>query len=83
VEKCIIYSQLRIKRFFLRTTKFLKNAPDQQKKIYWPKQKNTCFMILNDKPNCQVSKFLMSPLPIYLKRSENDSDVIILTLIRA
>jgi hypothetical protein len=26
-----------------------------------------------DKPNCQVSRILMDPRPIYVKRSENDS----------
>jgi hypothetical protein len=30
-------------------------------------------MIMNDKPNCQVSRILMNPRPIYGKRSENDS----------
>jgi hypothetical protein len=31
-------------------------------------------MILNDKPNCQVSRILIIPRPIYVKRSENDSN---------
>jgi hypothetical protein len=35
--------------------------------------KNTCFMILNDKLNRQVSRILMNPRLIYVKRSENDS----------
>jgi hypothetical protein len=30
-------------------------------------------MILNDKLNCQFSRILMNPRPIYVKRSENDS----------
>jgi hypothetical protein len=30
-------------------------------------------MILNDKPKGQVSRILMNPRPIHLKRSENDS----------
>jgi hypothetical protein len=30
-------------------------------------------MILNDEPNCQVSRILISHRPIYVKRSENDS----------
>jgi hypothetical protein len=30
-------------------------------------------MIFNDKPNCQVSRILINPRPIYVKRSENDS----------
>jgi hypothetical protein len=29
-------------------------------------------MILNDKPNCQVSRVLMNPRPILSDRSEND-----------
>jgi hypothetical protein len=29
-------------------------------------------MILNDKPNCQVSRILMNPHPIFSDRSEND-----------
>jgi hypothetical protein len=32
-------------------------------------------MILNDKPNCQVSRILMNPRPIYVKGSENDSNL--------
>jgi hypothetical protein len=34
--------------------------------------KNMCLMILNDKPNCQVSRILMNPRPIFSDRSEND-----------
>jgi hypothetical protein len=49
------------KNFFLAKTKKLNN-----------KQKNKCLIILNDKPNCQVSKILMNPRPIFLNRSEND-----------
>jgi hypothetical protein len=30
-------------------------------------------MMLNDKPNCQVSRMLMKPRLIYVKRSEYDS----------
>jgi hypothetical protein len=29
-------------------------------------------MILNDKPNCQVSRILMNPRPILSDSSEND-----------
>jgi hypothetical protein len=29
-------------------------------------------MILNDKPNCQVSRILINPRPIFSDRSEND-----------
>jgi hypothetical protein len=43
----------------------------------WDK-KNTCFMILNDNSNCKVSRILMNPRPIYLKRSENDSQAFLL-----
>jgi hypothetical protein len=49
--------------FFLRQTKIF------QKFI---KQKNTCLMILNEKPNCQVSRILMNPRPILSDSSEND-----------
>jgi hypothetical protein len=41
--------------------------------FFLSKQKNTCFLILNDKSNCHVSMILMNPRPIYVKRSENDS----------
>jgi hypothetical protein len=33
-------------------------------------------MILNDKPNCQVSRILVNPRFMYVKRSENDSHAI-------
>jgi hypothetical protein len=42
------------------------------KKFFCPKQKNTCLMILNDKPNCQVSRILMNPRTILSDSSEND-----------
>jgi hypothetical protein len=32
-------------------------------------------MILNDKPNCQVSRILMNPRPILSDSSENDPDI--------
>jgi hypothetical protein len=32
-------------------------------------------MILNDKPNCQVSRILMNPRPILSDSSENDPSV--------
>jgi hypothetical protein len=41
-------------------------------KLFLAKTKNKCFMILNDKPNCQVSTILMNPRPIHVKRSEHD-----------
>jgi hypothetical protein len=31
-------------------------------------------MILNDKPNCQVSRILMNPRPILSDSSENDPE---------
>jgi hypothetical protein len=31
---------------------------------------------LNDKPNCQVSRILMNPCPIYVKRSELKHNII-------
>jgi hypothetical protein len=34
-------------------------------KFIWPKQENTCLIILNDKPNCQVSRVLINPIPIF------------------
>jgi hypothetical protein len=34
-------------------------------------------MILNDKPNCQVSRILMNPRPNVSDRSENDPPVIV------
>jgi hypothetical protein len=43
-----------------------------EKKNLWPKQKITCFILLNDKPNYQVSRILMNPRPIFWNRSEND-----------
>jgi hypothetical protein len=32
------------------------------KNYFWPKQKNTFLMLLNDKPNCQVSRILNKTL---------------------
>jgi hypothetical protein len=42
------------------------------KNFFWPKQKNQCLMILNDKPNWQVSRILMNLRPILSDSSEND-----------
>jgi hypothetical protein len=50
--------------FFLRKTKIFQNFIRSTKNFFWPKQKNTCLMVLNDKPNCQVSSILMNPRPI-------------------
>jgi hypothetical protein len=73
-EKWIIYRQLRdLTIIFLRKTKIFQKFIKPTKKFFWPKQKKTCVMILNDKPNCQVSRILMDLRPIYVKRSENDS----------
>jgi hypothetical protein len=57
-----------ILRFFLGMTKIHKTDIN----FFWPKHKNTCLMILNDNPNCQVSRILMNPRPIFSNRSEND-----------
>jgi hypothetical protein len=56
-----------------KNKKITKNqTKNRQKNFFWPKQKNTCLMILNDKPNCQVSRILMNPRPILSDSSEND-----------
>jgi hypothetical protein len=34
---------------------------------FWSKQKNTCLVILNDKPNCQVSRIFMNRRLIHVK----------------
>jgi hypothetical protein len=60
--------------FFLRKTKIFRKFIKPTKKFFWPKQKNTCLMILNDKPNCQVSRILMNPRPILSDSSENDPE---------
>jgi hypothetical protein len=57
--------------FFLRKTKIFQKLIKPTKNFFWPKQKNMCFMILNDKPNCQVSRILMNPRPILSDSSEN------------
>jgi hypothetical protein len=61
-----------ILRFFLRKTKIFQKFIKPTKKFFWPKQKNKCLMILNDKANCQVSRILMNPRPILSDSSEND-----------
>jgi hypothetical protein len=35
-------------------------------------------MILNEKPNCQVSRILMNPRPIFSNRSENDQTILLM-----
>jgi hypothetical protein len=58
--------------FFAQDQNFSK-IHKTDKNYFWPKQKNTtCLMILNDKPNCQVSRILMNPRPILSDSSEND-----------
>jgi hypothetical protein len=57
--------------FFLPTTKIFQKFIKPTKKLLWPKQKNKCLMVLNDKPNCQVSKILINPRPIMSDSSEN------------
>jgi hypothetical protein len=46
--------------FFLRKTKIFQIFIKPTKKNFWPKKKG-CLIILNDKPNCQASRILMSP----------------------
>jgi hypothetical protein len=58
--------------FFVQDQNFSK-IHKTDKKFFWPKQKNTCLIILNDKPNCQVSGILMNPRPIFFHCSEVDS----------
>jgi hypothetical protein len=58
-----------MKRFFLHETKTFQKFITK-KKNFWVKTKNTCFMILNEKQNFQISMILMNPCPIYVKRSE-------------
>jgi hypothetical protein len=57
--------------FFAQDQNFSK-IHKTDKKIFRSKQKNTCLMILKDKPNCQVSRILMNPRPILSDSSEND-----------
>jgi hypothetical protein len=56
--------------FFLRKTKIFQKFIKPTKNFFWQKQKNTCLMVLNDKPNCQVSRILMNPRPILSDSSE-------------
>jgi hypothetical protein len=58
--------------FFLCKTKTFQKFIKPTKIFFWPKQKNTCLMILNDKPNCQVSRILMNPRPVLSDSAEND-----------
>jgi hypothetical protein len=62
-----------ILRFFFAQDQNFSKFHKTYKKNVWPKQKNRCLIIFNDKPNCQVSRILMNPRPIYLNCSENDS----------
>jgi hypothetical protein len=57
--------------FFAQDQNFLK-IHKTDKNFFWPKQKNTCLMIINNKTNCLVSRILMNPRPIFSDRSEND-----------
>jgi hypothetical protein len=57
--------------FFAQDQNFSK-IHKTDKKIILAKTKKTCLMILNDKPNCQVSRILMIPRPILSDSSEND-----------
>jgi hypothetical protein len=62
-----------IKRFFFAQDQNFLKFHKTDKKNFFAKTKNTCLMILNDKPNCQVSRILITPRPIYVKSSENHS----------
>jgi hypothetical protein len=64
----MIYSQLRDLTIFFRDQNFSKIHKTEKKIVFGQNKKITCLMILNDKPNCQVSRILMNPRPIYLKR---------------
>jgi hypothetical protein len=59
-----------ILRFFFAQDQNFSKIHKTDKKIFWQKQKNTCLMVLNDKPNCQVSRILMNPRPILSDSSE-------------
>jgi hypothetical protein len=61
--------------FFLCKTNIFQKFIKPTKKFFWPKQKNTCLMILEDKPNCQISRILRNPRPILSDSSENDPNV--------
>jgi hypothetical protein len=47
--------------FFVAQDQNFSKIHKTDKNFFWPKQTNTCLMILNDKPNCQDSRILMSP----------------------
>jgi hypothetical protein len=64
-----------ILRFFFAHDQNFSKIHKTDKKFFWPKQKNTCLMVLNDKPNCQDSRILMNPRPILSDSSENDPSV--------
>jgi hypothetical protein len=63
--------------FFLRKTKIFPKFIKPTKNFFRPKQKNTCLMVLNDKPNCQVSRILMNPRPILSDSSEDHPSTVI------
>jgi hypothetical protein len=72
LKNALFTANIVILRFFLRKTNIFQKLIKPTKNFFWRKQKNTCLMILNDKPNCQVSRILMNPRPIFSDRSEND-----------
>jgi hypothetical protein len=57
--------------FFAQDLNFSK-IHKTEKNFFWPEPKNTCIMILNDKPNSQDSRILMHLRPIFSDRSKND-----------
>jgi hypothetical protein len=66
-----------ILQFFFAQDQNYSKIHKTDKKIFRPKQKNTCLMVLNDKPNCQVSRILMNPRPILSDSSENHPNAVI------
>jgi hypothetical protein len=58
--------------FFTQDQNFSKIHKTEKKIFFGQNKKNKCLMILNDTPNCQVSRILMNPRPILYDSSEND-----------
>jgi hypothetical protein len=60
-----------ILRFLFAQDQKFSKIHKTDKNFFLAKSKNTCLMILNDKPNWQISMILMSPFPILSDSSEN------------
>jgi hypothetical protein len=56
-----------IYRFFFCQDPIFSKIHKTVKKSPWPKPKNLCLMILNDKLNCQVSSIFMNPQSIHVE----------------